>query len=683
MANGKVKCWGDNTNGILGNLPEDFSDPAYGWMEETPVDVLSVSNVTQIALGRYHTCVLTTAGAVECWGDNSSGQLGIGTTEARYGPGQVPGLSSGVKGIAAGENHTCVLLESGEVRCWGANNAGQLGNGTLESSPSPLSVPGLVGIAAIAAGHTNTCAVHTTGSIDCWGQNEDGQIGDGTTTLQTSPAQVIGIANAAAVTVGGNHACALLQDDRVKCWGNRAVIGNPGSAVVATAVQVHQGRTITSLSIGEIHSCGITAGGAALCWGSNRYGRLGDGTSDSRFTPAPVTGLASGVTAIAAGGRHTCAVVNGGVKCWGDGYYGTLGNGSLEESLTPVDVSGLGGGVVGIAAGNAHACALLANRSVQCWGENYSGNLGNGGNEQSATPVAVIGVTDAIAISASASHTCVLRATGGVKCWGDNSFSNLGDGTYEARNVPVNVQGVSTAKSIVAGDSTNCAILADNTLKCWGEVQEPVPDRVNGGFFPPKSYTDVALGKSHICGRTSAGGVECWGSNSFGNLGIAYPSYEPILTPQKVLGLSSGVQKIVAAENATCAHLQNAQIWCWGGNVSGLLSLNPGWEPMDVLASQIPAIYQIRGVVNDSTGMGVHGAVIWLEKGVLGEVTYNSGGYLFEMLPPGEYVVTPEMEGYRFVPPSRTVTIPPDADNIDFIALPGGDFPVYLPAVTK
>jgi alpha-tubulin suppressor-like RCC1 family protein len=205
----------------------------------------------------------------------------------------VSGLGSGVVAIAAGRYHTCALTAGGGVKCWGQNSYGQLGDGTTTDRTTPVDVSGLrSGVRAIAAGGFHTCALTTDGGVKCWGYNSLGQLGDGTTTSRTTPVDVSGL----------------------------------GSGVVAIAA-------------GGRHTCALTAGGGVKCWGQNFYGQLGDGTTTFRMTPVDISGLTSGVVAIAAGSWHTCALTtSGGVKCWGRNTYGQLGDGEFGYSPTPVDV---------------------------------------------------------------------------------------------------------------------------------------------------------------------------------------------------------------------------------------------------------------------------------------------------------------------------------------------------------
>ena len=350
-----------------------------------------------VSAGAAHTCLVSRSGGAECWGDNGAGELGDGTYVNRYVPTPVVGLQAGVSAIATGMSHTCALQSTGAVVCWGRNVRGELGDGTYTNRRVPAPVTGLTsGVLAITGGKSHTCALNSTGAVFCWGYNGSGRLGDGTTMYRNVPTPVTGLhSGVSAIAAGGNHTCAL------------------------------------------------NSKGAVVCWGQNSPGQLGDGTNVDRHAPTPVAGLTSGVSAIAAGGSHACALKStGAVVCWGANWGGQIGDGTTENPHTPTPVVSLMSGVSAIAAGENHTCALKSTGAVVCWGDNDTGRLGDGTQGNRRVPTRVAGLTSGVsAIAAGISHTCALKSTGAVVCWGNNDDGQLGDGTTETRLVPTPVVG--------------------------------------------------------------------------------------------------------------------------------------------------------------------------------------------------------------------------------------------------
>jgi RHS repeat-associated protein/uncharacterized repeat protein (TIGR01451 family) len=331
-----VECWGRNGNGQLGD----------GTLTQrnTPVDVSGLSTgVTAVVPGKSHACALTSAGGVKCWGDNSNGQLGDGTTAERTTPVDVSGLTSGVTAVSAGAYYTCALTTSGGVKCWGYNLDGQLGDGTTTDRSTPVNVSGLTsGVAAISTGFSHTCALTTGGAVKCWGDNSSGQLGDGTTTDRLTPVDVSGLSSGVvAISAGGSHTCALTSTGEVKCWGrnNNGQLGDGTTTNRTTPVSVSGlSSGVSAITTGSNHSCALTTSGGVKCWGRNLDGELGDGTTTQRTTPVDVSGLTSGAASVDTSNFHTCTLTTGNVsKCWGDNTYGQLGDGTFTDRLAPVN----------------------------------------------------------------------------------------------------------------------------------------------------------------------------------------------------------------------------------------------------------------------------------------------------------------------------------------------------------
>lgn len=474
---GGVKCWGFNDAGQLGNGAADDSNHLISY---PPADVVGLtSGVVAIAAGPFHTCALTVDKQIKCWGYNGSGQLGDGSTQQRQRPTpvEVVGLDSSATALALGLEHTCALMETGGVKCWGSDVDGQLGGGIPHQRLTPIDVTGLnAGVARVAAGGLHTCALTPDGNAKCWGANDKGQLGDGTQEQRPSPVDVNHLdARIAVIDTGQNHTCARTRDKRVQCWGTNDT-GQLGDGTKAQRLQPVEveglDEKVTAISTGGEYTCALTVEKGVKCWGSNRYGQLGDGTrAKQRLLPVQVSGLDNGIAEISAGYGHACARTQGNrVKCWGRNREGQLGDSTTKKRLAPVEVTGLDADVNAIAVGGWHTCALMKDGIVKCWGKNRYGQLGDGTTEQRLGPVNVIGLpTDIVAIATGSDHTCALADSGKIHCWGRNSRGQLGDGTTEQPLTSVEVSGIDTATQVTAGASHTCASTPDKQVKCWGD----------------------------------------------------------------------------------------------------------------------------------------------------------------------------------------------------------------------
>jgi alpha-tubulin suppressor-like RCC1 family protein len=413
---------------------------------------------------------------------------------------------------------------------------------------------------------------------------------------------------------------------------NGAIIGVPTIAAIASMYVVtasNSGGSTTAkitievllplatnaingtLAAGANHTCAL-AGSGAFCWGANGSGQLGNASVDPAQgspVPVPVDGLSSGVEAIVAGFNFTCALVNGTVECWGSNANGKLGNNSTVDSTAPVPVAIAS--VQQLAAGSSHACAL-SDGALYCWGSNNQGQLGNGTNQDSLLPVTVGGLqsNSVTAIAAGALHTCAVVA-GAVKCWGANGSGQLGvsTGVLTSSPTPVQVGGLSSgARALALGDLHSCAIV-DGAMKCWGynsdgelgnnqTTNSTSAIQVSG---LSQGVQAIAAGGFHTCAVVD-GAVQCWGFNPSGQLGnnSTADSLLPVAS-----GLKSGVQSLALGLYHSCA-LVNGGVHCWGNNFDGELGNNSQDDaPVPVQAEQL-----IDGLAAVATGGNFSCAVV-------------------------------------------------------------------------
>lgn len=352
---------------------------------------------TQVDVSESHSCAVTSAGIVKCWGSNVDyGVLGLAAKSVYLVPTTVEFLLD-VKQVAAGWGHTCALQRDGAVQCWGTNFNGDLGctTPTRIVSDTCSTFPAGSGVSAIVAGGEQSCALMPDGKMRCWGRGELGQIGDGGRAHRFSPTPVADVSNAVSMTAGIWHVCAVVE------------------------------------------------GGAVKCWGENASGKLGVGTASIYPRPSPVIGI-DGIEARAlaasAGIQNTCFLLDDQrIRCSGLNDFGQLGNTQQAQSWVPVVTSQVPMTFTQVTVGGDFVCALDSSESVQCWGRGTYGTLGNGEFSDSAVPVNVsfpAGVRIK-QIAAKYNHACAVDTIGSIWCWGDNSFGQLGDGTQKTSSEPV------------------------------------------------------------------------------------------------------------------------------------------------------------------------------------------------------------------------------------------------------
>ena len=393
----------------------------------------------KLSNGDRHTCAILDNGDVKCWGWDQYGQVGDGgptwtssnptNTDAPSSTAIDLGTGRTAVALSSGTQHTCAILDNGDLKCWGRDAGGQLGDGGpvwTVSNPTDINAPSATPIdlgtdrtaVAMATGAAHTCAILDNTDLKCWGRDSEGQLGDGGSNTNTNTPSTTAIdlgtgRTAVAVESRGYHTCAILDNGDVKCWGSDEYgqLGDGGplwysssptdvNAPSTTAIDLGAGRTAIAIALGNYHTCAILDNGEVKCWGWDYNGQLGDGGSNTNLNAPPTTAinLGTGRTAVAvsAGDFHTCAILdNGDLKCWGSNSQGQLGMGNNVDlnapSSTAIDL-GPGRTAVAIDLGTFHTCAILDNSDLKCWGLDAQGQLGDGaGNSNQGSPVSVAG----------------------------------------------------------------------------------------------------------------------------------------------------------------------------------------------------------------------------------------------------------------------------------------------------
>lgn len=351
----------------------------------------------QVSAGAFHSCGVATDGKAWCWGSNDKGQLGTGTVTPSAGSMVPIAVAGGLlfRHVSAGYEHTCGLTTGGRVYCWGFNYWGQLGDGTMGEDHDRRGTPAVVAggrrFRLVRAGWSHTCAITTSADAYCWGENLYGQAGDGGTALgRPAPVAVLGGLKWRQLAGGAEHTCGVSKTDKLYCWGlnDHGQLGDGTKKNRLTPVVVAGARTYRQVDAGTYTTCAVTTGDVAFCWGYNAQGEIGDGTTTSRLKPRAVAGHYE-FDHVNVGGIHACGITTAGVGlCWGEGGSGALGYGATSGRTSPVEIVG---GLVfrQINAGVAHTCAVTTSDKAYCWGAN--GRLGDGANVMRVVPSPVAG----------------------------------------------------------------------------------------------------------------------------------------------------------------------------------------------------------------------------------------------------------------------------------------------------
>lgn len=593
-------CWGTNQFGRTGLNTTSGNTLV-------PTQVSGGGSWKSVSLGYQVTCAIKSDDTLNCWGNNQYGATALNTTTGNtLVPTQVSGAGSWKiisVGLSNGSNHSgCAIKSDDTVWCWGSNSYGNLGDGSTTQRIVPTAISGGGSWRLIEAGNMHTCGIKSDDTAWCWGYNSEGQLNDGTTTQRTSPTAVISGGVWKALYTGFANTCGIRSDNQIYCWGSNtnSIMGFANTYSLSYPVEIAGGGVWKATSVGKGSSCGIKSDDTLWCWGQNTSGQLGDNTTTNRWN---VTAVSGGGTwkSISMGAGYACGIKSDNTAwCWGSNYAGATGQ-NTTTGTTPIPTQITGGGSWKILETGdddirPHTCGIKSDDTLWCWGSNSDGRTGlntMAGNTLLPTQVTGGGTWKSLSIAGRQFYgfTCAIKSDDTLWCWGDNDiFTQLGDGTSVDKSVPTQVSGGGTWKQVGASETFACAVKMDNSAWCWGTGFYNVPTAVTGGgswrmwsgnlgiktdrsahtwdfMTPPTPVTggvvwdSVSTTQSHQCGLTNTGNLLCWGSNNYGQLTETNVSSPYIATPlQPDCGSPAGKPGAIVYNSS-----ENFLQYCMGG----------------------------------------------------------------------------------------------------------------------
>jgi len=658
LDDGSVKCWGYNADGQLGLGDDATRGDAPGEMGDAlpAVDLGTGRTAVAVSAGGTHTCALLDDGSVKCWGSNVDGRLGLGDTDNRGDdpdemgddlPAVPLGTGRTAVAVSAGTSHTCAVLDDGSVKCWGSNFSGRLGLGDTDNRGD---APGEMGDAlpavalgtgrtavAVSVGTNPTCVVLDDGTVKCWGVNTTGELGQGDTDNRGDAPGEMGDAlpaidlgtgrTAVGVSASQVSVCALLSGGSVKCWGyglhGRLGLGDSsirGDAAgemgdALPTLSLGTGRTATAVTTGLAFGCARLDEGSLKCWGNNDVYQLGLGDNQRRGDQPgemgdalPAVNLGEPELSVV----HTAGSTNVAVGDTVRVVVSVTNTGDIElTNVTVTDPTAPGCEVA------PFSLAVGANRTVRCTHTATAGDVplydATASVDSDQTPpvtsnplrVAVAGRSAFRQVAAGGGHTCAIVWSGKVKCWGLNDRGQLGLGDTADRgnasgqmgdDLPAVDLGTGrTAVAVSVGTLHTCALLDEGSVKCWGFNQAGelgLGDNATRGDGPGEMGDDlpavdlgtgrtavaISAAQQYTCAVLDDASVKCWGDNFVGKLGLGDTADRGDAAgemgdalPAVDLGTGRSAVAAVAGSFHACALLDDGSVKCWGAGGAGAL----------------------------------------------------------------------------------------------------------------
>lgn len=581
LEDGTIRCAGNHVSGRLG-LGAVSTSVAYGQQ------VGSATDWAQISLGDDHTCAVNDAGALFCWGLNTSGRLGDGSTTTRTAPVQI--FASGVDSIHAGGEFTCAL-RSGERWCWGSNTSAALGNGTTTSgsNATPTRYDVYTDWQRLSLGRTHGCGIRGEGELWCWGYNGMGQGGNGTTPSSNhTPTRIGSRSDWVHISAGYNFNCGITADDALWCWGlgsnGQHGHGSTSNVTAPTRVMGASGSTWQSVDTGTgAFACGVQTDGTMWCWGANSAYQLGQEVASTTVSSPLQMGTDTDWVEVVAGEASACGRrTNGSIWCWGEPGFGRNATGYPTANVSvPHRSQDVAPRWESVSHGLNLGCGITLDGQLWCWSLNNAyGVLGQGNTTTSYWPRRVGTESDWIQVDVGFEHVCGLRSGGRLFCWGRNHRGQAGQNPPSTAHVttPLEIAPFGVWSRVATTQNATCAVHAvEQQVYCWGDrlygmlgdnFAASAGRSLPGPVTSPPGFVDVQAGEFHFCAirGPSPGTLHCWGRNSDSQIGNG--SSADALTPVSVLAGSLTWRSVTAGERHTCGVTNANELWCWGSGAA-------------------------------------------------------------------------------------------------------------------
>ncbi|MFZ4065113.1 MAG: RCC1 domain-containing protein [Rhodoluna sp.] len=583
---GALYCWGDNSSGQLGIGTTESKNSA--------TLVSSISNVSRVSVGSNFACALDNAGLLFCWGANDQGQLANDSKTGTLIPVRITAAPAGLLGLAVNGKRVCVLATEvscwgafasfvfpselrewvpvkvagsagatsvhlgkdfgclnfgNSVSCWGANDHGQLGNGTKVQSSSLVKVDAISNAVQLALGDHFGCTTDTMKETYCWGQNGFGQLG-----VSAGPDQVTriptGAESSAYIAAGGSTLCSLELTGAVHCQGD-SNSGQTGFLQVSSTPLVNSSETlIAKVSAGADTTCALSTAGSLNCWGAL----------------SPVMPESTSFVDVSVGNNSACAVTTvKKVLCWGSNGSGQLGDDSIRTSLVMTQAANATAEFTKVAVGYRHACAVTVDGLIYCWGDNSHLQLGSSGSG-SKVPKVVPGIASARTLALGDYHSCIQQGSGTVTCWGDNSKKQINTSATKFLP-PTDLLVREPVSSFGLGSYNTCMLYTSKTLQCFGDnSKKQAPGSVVG------SFQTLSVGSTTVCATNLDSKVMCFGSADSGKLGSI-----TVNTSTPTLISATLASSVSVGDGHACLISTLGSMACWGLNDSGQLASSFGF----------------------------------------------------------------------------------------------------------